>query len=73
MPEPNLLTLSASAFAAVLLLLSLLALAVRALTAVFAPRPPTARPVDAATVAALGVAVHHALPGYRLGRIEETP
>jgi hypothetical protein len=71
MSEPNLLSLSVSAFAAVLLLLSLLALAIRALTMLFAVPPSPTHRVDAAVVAALSSAVHHALPGYRVTRIEE--
>ncbi len=73
MPEPNLLSLSASAFAAVVLLLSLLALAIRVLTAVFAVRPEATFHVDAATVGALGAAVQRAVPGYHITRIEEIP
>lgn len=72
MPDSNLLTLSVSAFAAVLLLLSLLALAIRGLTLLFAhPPEPTLR-IDAAVVAVLGAAVHEAVPGHHMTRIEET-
>jgi hypothetical protein len=73
MPEPNLLSLSASAFAAVVGLLSLLAVAIRVLTAVFAVRPEAPSHVDAATVGALGAALRHAAPGYHVTRIEEIP
>jgi len=69
MNEPNLVSLSLSAFVAVLLLLSLLALAIRALALLFRDRTTE---IDAALVAALQATVHQQLPGYRITRVEET-
>jgi hypothetical protein len=69
MAEPGLWGLSISAFSAVLVLLALLAGAVRLLTAVFRPPPP---PSDAAVVAAIHATVQRMLPGGRVTRIEET-
>ncbi len=69
MNEPNLVSLSLSAFVAVLLLLSLLALAIRALAFLFRDRTTE---IDAALVAALQATVHQQLPGYRITRVEET-
>ena len=69
MNEPNLVSLSLSAFLAVLLLLSLLALAIRALALLFRDRTTE---IDAALVAALQATVHQQLPGYRITRVEET-
>jgi len=80
--EPELWMLSINAFAAVLLLLSLLAGAIALLTALFrapavaAPLPAPGAPDlatadDAATVAAIHAAVQRWLPGGRVVRIEE--
>jgi Na+-transporting methylmalonyl-CoA/oxaloacetate decarboxylase gamma subunit len=80
--EPELWMLSINAFAAVLLLLSLLAGAIGLLTAVFrapvvaappaAPGAPDHEPAaDAATVAAIHATVQRWLPGGRVVRIEE--
>lgn len=69
MNEPNLVSLSLSAFLAVLLLLSLLALAIRALAFLFRDRTTA---IDAALVAALHATVHQQRPGYRITRVEET-
>jgi hypothetical protein len=69
MTEPNLALLSLSAFAAVLLLLSLLALVIHALALVFRERTPTS---DAALLAALHAVVQQQRPGYRITVVEET-
>ena len=58
-----------NAFLAVLILLSLLALLMRLLIAVFPERLPR---TDAAVVAALSTAVSTRFPGARVTRIEET-
>jgi hypothetical protein len=68
--EPGLLTLSLSAFTAVLVLLGALALVIRLLTSLFPGAPPIA---DAAVVAAIQAAVHQSLPGHRVTRIEALP
>jgi hypothetical protein len=68
MTEPNLLVISASAFAAVLVLLSLLAGIIRLLTAIF---PADDQDGDAATLAAIATAVARAYPGRRVTKIEE--
>lgn len=68
MTQPGLLTLSLSAFTAVLVLLGALALVIRLLTSLFPGAPPSA---DAAVVAAIQSAVHQSLPGHRVTRIEE--
>jgi hypothetical protein len=69
MTEPNLLTICAAAFAAVILLLSFLAVMIRALTAIF----PVPEGTDAAMVAAITAAHVRAFPGRRIERIEEQP
>lgn len=82
MNEPNLLVMCLNAFLAVLVLLSLLALAMRLLIAVFPPacRPAAAAPGaaparggDHALAAAIAAAVQAAVPGGRVTRIEATP
>jgi hypothetical protein len=69
MAEPNLAWMSVSAFVAVLTLLSLLALAIRALTWLFREVP--AATIDAPLVAALEAAVRQARPGYGITHVEE--
>jgi len=69
MNEPNLMLVSAAAFAAVLALLSLLAGIIRLLTALF----PVVEELDAAVVAAISTAASRSYPGTRLGKIEEKP
>jgi hypothetical protein len=67
MTEPNLLIISLSAFIAVILLLSLLAGIIRALTALF----PVADGPDAAVLAAISAAAARVYPGTKVTRIEE--
>jgi Na+-transporting methylmalonyl-CoA/oxaloacetate decarboxylase gamma subunit len=82
--EPNLFSLSLSAFVAVLMLLSLVALVIKGLALVFRERqsaeageamsvpvvPPPSQ-VDAPLVAALHAALAHSHPHHRIVRIEE--
>lgn len=68
MPEPNLLVISASAFIAVIVLLSLLAGIIRLLTILF----PAHEDSDATLVAAITAAAARAYPGTRISKIEET-
>jgi hypothetical protein len=78
MNEQNLLIICLSAFAAVLVLLSVLALAMRALIAVFpAPAQPGAAGVapvagagDPALAAAIAMTARALFPGAQLTRIE---
>ena len=84
MDTPELWTLSISAFAAVMLLLGLLAVAIRLLTLVF-PSPPAvpvaaaagapagapAGAIDAPVLAAIHAAVQRVLPGARVSHVEE--
>ena len=88
MNDPNLVTLSLSAFLAVLIVLSVLALVIRGLTIVFHPSaapPPTPEAgggdaahearssvLDAALVAALEATLAQQHPGHRVTRIEES-
>jgi Na+-transporting methylmalonyl-CoA/oxaloacetate decarboxylase gamma subunit len=67
MIEPDLLGISVIAFAVVFLLLSLLAVVMRALTAIFPPPAET----DAALVAGIAAAAGEAYPGTRVTKIEE--
>lgn len=68
MPGQSLLSVCATAFCAVFVVLVVLALAIRAVTALL----PAARPDDdAALAAAIAVAVAAAQPGARVTRIEE--
>lgn len=69
MNEPDLLVICAAAFVAVFLLLSLLAVVMRVLTAVY-PEKPTG--IDGATLAAVSAAVSAAYPGMRITNVEET-
>jgi hypothetical protein len=68
MTEPNLLVISASAFIAVIALLSFLAGIIRVLTTLF----PADEGTDAATFAAISAAAARAYPGTRVTKIEET-
>jgi hypothetical protein len=68
MSEPNLLVISASAFIAVIVLLSLLAAIIRLLTTLF----PVEEDGDAAVLAAIATAAARAYPGTRITNIEET-
>ena len=85
MHEPNLVSLSLSAFVAVVVVLSFLAIAIRLLAFVFRERgatsaPPAHRPGDvdtgtagdAALVAALHAVIARQRPGARILRIDET-
>lgn len=67
MDEVNLFVISLNAFVAVLILLSVLALAMRLLTALFPP-PPTSS--GAAATVAVVTAVSALFPGARVTRIE---
>lgn len=87
MDAPTLWLVAVNAFAAVLVVLGALALAIRALTAVFPVAPevrravepataagapaPTPARLDAPTLAAVQVAVQRALPGGRVVRVDE--
>jgi hypothetical protein len=78
MNEPNLLLMCLSAFAAVLVLLSMLALTMRLLIAVFRPPSDAATAartrsgdLDPAFAAAIAAAAHTVLPGGRIIGIEE--
>ena len=85
MPAPNLLVICLNAFLAVLVLLSLLALAMRLLIAVLpvksgatsalatAPVTSAAGSIDPALAAAMTTAAHAAFPGLHVTRIEEVP
>ncbi len=81
MDQPALWLVALNAFAAVVVLLAVLAGAIRLLSVVFperaSPAPTTAAAdaaamLDAPTLAAIQVAVQHALPGGRVVRIERT-
>lgn len=68
MHQPDLLVICTAAFTAVFLLLSLLAVMMRGLIALF---PEDTTGIDAATVAAVTVAVSSAYPGMKITNIEE--
>jgi hypothetical protein len=70
MEEINLLYVSLNAFAAVMGLLSLLALFMRLLTSVF---PADKHAPDATIAAGIASAVEKAIPGARVTRIEPLP
>jgi hypothetical protein len=70
MGSPDVLLVCVSAFVAVFLLLSVLALVMRTLIAVF---PGHLKSTDAAVLAAIGAAVAAAHPGTKITRIQETP
>ena len=83
MDQPALWLVAINAFAAVVVLLAALAGAIRLLSVVFperivvaaAPTPAVgaaATTLDAPTLAAIQVAVQHALPGGRVVRVERT-
>lgn len=67
MTEPNLLIICAAAFIAVIILLSVLAGAIRILTAVF----PVSDDADPALIAAISAAAARAYPGTRITNIKE--
>jgi ABC-type transporter Mla subunit MlaD len=69
MNEPDLLVICAAAFVAVFLLLSLLAVVMRVLVAVFPEKPVG---IDGATLVALSAAVSAVYPGSRITNVEET-
>jgi hypothetical protein len=68
MPEANLLMVCLQAFAAVMILLTALAGAMRLLVQVFPDRTPRA---DTSLVAAISQAVHAAWPGRTVTAVEE--
>jgi hypothetical protein len=68
MGSPDILTVCASAFIAVFILLALLSLVMRALIAVF---PQLTSSSDVAVLAAVSAAVAAAYPGVRISKIEE--
>jgi hypothetical protein len=70
MNEPNLLTISVLAFMAVFALLSVLALVMHVLTALF---PEKADEYDAALLSAVVTAAAVAYPGMRVTHVEEIP
>jgi hypothetical protein len=77
MTDPNLVSLSFSAFLAVIVVLSFLALVIRVLALAFreplaAQAPAAAGAADPALVAALHAALQWHEPGYRVTRIDET-
>ena len=80
MDEPNLVSISLSAFTAVLVLLSFLALVIRGIAYLFQERSaatvsapePSARAGDPALLAALHAATHQRFPGHRITTVEET-
>lgn len=68
MDSANLLVICVSAFAAVFLLLALLAVVMRVITAIF---PVVNRVKDAAWVAAMSAAVATLYPGTKITKVEE--
>lgn len=68
MTEPNLMIVCAAAFAAVLLVLGLLAGLIRLLALAF---PPVEAEGDAAVFAAINTAAARAYPGMRVTNIQE--
>ena len=68
MTPPDLLVISLSAFVAVFLLLSFLAIVMRLLLAAY---PEKARGIDPATIAALTAATAYAFPGTKVTKVEE--
>ncbi len=72
----NLLIVCLNAFFAVMLLLSLLAVTIRALTWLFPVKaPPPAEPevIDQAVVAAIAATAAAMVPGGRVTHVRETP
>lgn len=68
MNPPDLLVVSLSAFAAVFLLLSFLAVVMRILIAVY---PEKIGGIDAATIAAVSAAAAYVFPGTKVTKVEE--
>ena len=68
MNPPDLLVISLSAFVAVFLLLSFLAVVMRILIAVY---PEKAIGIDSATIAAVTAAAAYAFPGTKVTKVEE--
>ena len=68
MAQPNLLVICLSAFVAVFLLLSFLAVVMRVLIAAF---PEKVGGIDSATIAALTAAAAYAFPGTKVTKVEE--
>jgi hypothetical protein len=68
MNPPDLLVVSLSAFVAVFLLLTFLAVVMRLLMAVY---PEKVGGIDAATLAAVTAAASYAFPGTKVTKVEE--
>ena len=68
MNPPDLLVVCLSAFVAVFLLLSFLAVVMRVLIAVY---PEKAGGIDAATIAAVSAAAAYVFPGTKVTKVEE--
>jgi hypothetical protein len=68
MNPPDLLVICLSAFAAVFVLLSFLAVVMRLLISTF---PETIGGIDAATIAAVSAAAAYAFPGTKVTKVEE--
>ena len=68
MNPPDLLVVSLSAFVAVFLLLTFLAIVMRLLMAVY---PAKVGGIDSATIAAVSAAAAYAFPGTKVTKVEE--
>ena len=68
MNPPDLLVVCLSAFVAVFLLLSFLAVVMRMLIAIF---PEKAEGIDAAAIAAISAAAAYVFPGTKVTKVEE--
>jgi hypothetical protein len=68
MDQQNLLVICTSAFVAVFLLLSFLAVVMRVLISAF---PQKALGIDSATIAAVTAAAAYAFPGTKVTKVEE--
>jgi hypothetical protein len=68
MNQPDLLIICTSAFVAVFLLLSFLAIVMRILISVY---PQEEKGIDAGTIAAVSAAAAYAFPGTRVTNVEE--
>mgnify|MGYP001547980886 FL=1 len=68
MNPPDILVVCLSAFVAVFLLLSFLAVVMRVLIAVY---PEKAEGIDAATIAAVSAAAAYVFPGTKVTKVEE--
>ena len=68
MNQPELLVICLSAFVAVFVLLSFLAVVMRVLIAVY---PEKVGGIDAATIAAVSAAAAYAFPGTKVTKVEE--